>query len=253
MRVSLFDCPVDILTMDETIKMVQTAIQERKPLHHVALNAAKLVNMRTDRELAEDVKRSDIVGIDGMAIVLALRFFGLRSVERVTGIDLMHRALELCAREGYKPYLLGAKEATIQQAANNMRTKLPGLEFAGIRNGYFSPADEARIVEDIRASGADCLFVGMPTPHKERFLAKYADQLQVPFIMGVGGSFDIWAGEVARAPGFMQKYGLEWLYRTYQEPRRMWWRYARTNTIFAGILLYSLLRRRIAGTAAVKT
>ena len=92
-------------------------------------------------------------------------------------------------------------------------------------------------------TGADCLFIAMPTPRKERFLAAYRDQLQVPFIMGVGGSFDVLAGEVTRAPPLIQKSGLEWLYRIYQEPGRMWWRYCRTNTIFAGMMLSSLIKR----------
>ena len=115
---------------------------------------------------------------------------------------------------------------------------------AGYRDGYFSADDEEAVVRDIVASGADCLFVAMPTPRKERFLAKHRDALNVPFVMGVGGSFDVIAGFVDRAPSVMQRYGLEWLYRIYQEPRRMWWRYARTNTIFAAMLLSSLVRRR---------
>src|SRR6516225_9083210 len=92
------------------------------------------------------------------------------------------------------------------------------------------------------SSGADCLFIGLPTPRKERFLAAYRDRLGVPFIMGVGGSFDVLAGEVTRAPQAMQKFGLEWLYRIYQEPRRMWWRYFRTNTIFAGMMFAATVR-----------
>ena len=100
--------------------------------------------------------------------------------------------------------------------------------------------EEQEVVQEIRNSGADCLFIAMPTPRKERFLSAYRHQLQVPFIMGVGGSFDVLAGEVTRAPPLMQKPGLEWLYRIYQEPGRMWWRYFRTNTIFAGMMLSAL-------------
>ena len=101
----------------------------------------------------------------------------------------------------------------------------PNIRFAGMRDGYFAADREKEVVEEIRNSGADCLFIAMPTPRKERFLSAYRDQLQVPFIMGVGGSFDVLAGDVTRAPPLMQKSGLEWLYRIYQEPSRMWWRY----------------------------
>jgi N-acetylglucosaminyldiphosphoundecaprenol N-acetyl-beta-D-mannosaminyltransferase len=99
------------------------------------------------------------------------------------------------------------------------------------------------LVRDIRNSGADCLFIGMPTPRKERFLAAHRDELNVPFIMGVGGSFDVLAGEVRRAPVRMRQLGLEWLYRIYQEPGRMWWRYAKTNALFAGILAQAVFRQ----------
>ena len=252
MRVKLFGCPIDILSMDETVDLVRTAVRRREQLHHVAINAAKLVNLQANSELAEDIKRSHIVGIDGMSIVLALRAFGWRNPERVAGIDLMDEVLGMCAKEGFRPFFLGAKPAIVVKASSKACEKYPELEFAGIRDGYFSEAEEADVVEQIRASGADCLFVGIPTPYKERFLAKNAEALGVPFIMGVGGSFDVWAGFVKRAPVAMQRFGMEWLYRTYQEPRRMWWRYTRTNSIFAAMLLYGVIRSRLLGLAATE-
>ena len=109
------------------------------------------------------------------------------------------------------------------------------------------PEQEPEVVAEIMSSRADCLFIGMPTPRKERFLAKYRDQLGVPFIMGVGGSFDVLAGYVKRAPPFMQAAGLEWLYRIYQEPRRMWWRYMRTNALFAATMVRAILQRALVG------
>jgi N-acetylglucosaminyldiphosphoundecaprenol N-acetyl-beta-D-mannosaminyltransferase len=115
------------------------------------------------------------------------------------------------------------------------------LQLAGLRDGYFRPEDEDMVVEQIINSKADCLFIAMPTPRKERFLATHRDRLGVPFIMGIGGALDVIAGQVHRAPPIIQSMGLEWLYRVYQEPRRMWWRYAKTNTLFAAILLRALL------------
>ena len=216
-------------------------MRDRTRLHHVALNVAKLVEMGRNAELRDDVNASDLVGIDGMGIVLALRLKGIPA-DRVSGVDLMRAVLELCAEEGFKPYFLGAEPAVVAKAAEEARRRYPNLQFAGVKDGYFKPEDEAAVVEDIRNSGADCLFVGMPTPRKERFLAKYRTSLNVPFIMGVGGSFDVLAGKVRRAPELMQRTGFEWLYRVYQEPRRMWWRYARTNTIFAGMMLGQLVQ-----------
>jgi N-acetylglucosaminyldiphosphoundecaprenol N-acetyl-beta-D-mannosaminyltransferase len=243
MRAILFECPIDVLTMAETVDQARQAMLTRKRLQHVALNVAKLVNMQTDPLLAADVKGSDIIGIDGMGIVLAARLLGIPVQERVPGIDLFHQILALCAREQLRPYFLGATPDVIKRAVQEAETKYAGIQFAGYRDGYFRQEQEPEILTKIKDSQPDCLFLGMPTPRKERFLAAHRDQIGVPFIMGVGGSFDILAGHVRRAPLAMQACGLEWLYRIYQEPRRMWWRYAKTNTLFAIMLLRAIVRR----------
>jgi N-acetylglucosaminyldiphosphoundecaprenol N-acetyl-beta-D-mannosaminyltransferase len=243
MRRKIFDCPIDVLTKTESVAMVREAMRSGKPLTHVSLNVAKLVNMRFDPVLADDVKNSDLIGIDGMGIVLAARFFGLPVGERVAGIDLFEAVLLVCAKEGFRPFLLGAAPAVIAQAVQRVRERFPDIELAGFRDGYYKENAEDDVVAEIRKSGADCLFLGMPTPRKERFLAAHRHNLGVSFIMGVGGSFDIMAGHVKRAPHWMQSFGLEWLYRIYQEPRRMWWRYLRTNTIFAGMIVGEIVER----------
>jgi N-acetylglucosaminyldiphosphoundecaprenol N-acetyl-beta-D-mannosaminyltransferase len=210
---------------------------------HVALNVAKIVNMRTDPVLAEDVKNAHVIGIDGMGIILAARLLGVPAKERVAGIDLLQELLAVCANEGFRPFFLGATPAVVRKACAVVTAAHPTIRFAGMRDGYFDADQEPKIVEEIRNSEADCLFIAMPTPRKERFLAAHRDQLGVPFIMGVGGSFDVLAGEVSRAPVLIQNFGFEWLYRVYQEPRRMWWRYCRTNTIFAGMMISALAQR----------
>ena len=243
MRSEFLGCPIDILTMAETVERAAGAMRSRVRLQHVALNVAKFVNMQTDPVLREDVANSDLVGIDGMGIVLAARWLGLRVPERVAGIDLFKEILEVCAREGFRPFLLGATPQVLEQAAKTISDEYPSIQFAGLRDGYFRTGQEEEVVKQILASKADCLFIGMPTPRKERFLARYRDYLQVPFIMGVGGSLDVVAGHVSRAPRSLQASGCEWLYRVYQEPRRMWWRYTRTNTLFATILIKAYLDR----------
>ncbi|AWL96953.1 MULTISPECIES: WecB/TagA/CpsF family glycosyltransferase [Bradyrhizobium] len=248
MRASFLACPIDLLTMAETVELARGAMRCRRRLQHVALNVAKFVNMRSDPMLAADVANSDIVSIDGMGILWGARALGLPATSRVAGVDLLAELLAVCAREGYKPYFLGATPAVLQQAMQRARERYPSLVFAGWHDGYFKPEQEREVVRDIQSSAADCLFIGMPTPRKERFLAAHRDELGVPFIMGVGGAFDILAGTVRRAPARIQGLGLEWLYRIYQEPGRMWWRYATTNTLFAGILLQALAKQAIGHT-----
>jgi N-acetylglucosaminyldiphosphoundecaprenol N-acetyl-beta-D-mannosaminyltransferase len=245
MRESFLGCPVDILTMAETVDLARRAIRSRQRLQHVALNVAKFVNMRRDPVLAADVANSDVVSIDGMGIVWGARCLGLPARVRVTGIDLLTELLAVCADEGFKPYFLGATPEILDQAAVRICEKHPSIQFAGVRDGYFAVDQERQVVDSIRNSGADCLFIGMPTPRKERFLASYRDELDVPFIMGVGGAFDVLAGQIRRAPTPMQQLGLEWLYRVYQEPGRMWWRYAKTNTLFAGILVQAVVQQSL--------
>lgn len=251
MRASFLECPVDILSMAETVDLARCAMRSRQRLQHVALNVAKFVNMRFDPMLAADVASSDVVSIDGMGIVWGARALGLPVKSRVAGVDLLAELLAVCAREGFKPYFLGATPAVLQRAAERARERYPALQFAGLKDGYFTREQEPDVVQAIRSSGADCLFIGMPTPRKERFLARYRDELGTPFIMGVGGSFDVLAGAVRRAPMVMQRFGFEWLYRVYQEPRRMWWRYAKTNALFAGILAQAMIRQSMrAATSA---
>lgn len=243
-------CPINVLTMDETVELARGSMRDRTRLQHVALNVAKLVNARSDRVLAADVSSSDVVSIDGMGIVWGARLLGLPVKERVAGVDLLSRLLAVCAEDGFRPYFLGATSKLLQLAVAQAQARHPGLRFAGFRDGYFKPDQEADVVREIRDSGADCLFIGMPTPRKERFLAAHRDELNVPFIMGVGGAFDVLSGHVQRAPLRMQALGLEWLYRIYQEPRRMWWRYARTNVLFAAILGRELVRHRLRAAPA---
>lgn len=247
MRSELLGVPIDSLTFDETVSSAIHAMRSGKLTQHVAINVAKLVKARQDPELWRDIAESDIVGIDGMGIVWAARALGIPVPERVAGVDLMERLLKICADEGFRPYFLGARQDVLRRAVGRAKKRWPGLEFAGYRNGYFHAGDERDIVTAIRSSGADCLFIGMPTPRKERFLHAYRDVLDVPFIMGVGGGIDVLAGHVRRAPVAMRRSGLEWLYRIYQEPGRMWWRYASTNARFAGLVARALAVRAVSG------
>ena len=235
--------------MAETIERAVEAMRLRKRTQHVAINVAKIVQARSNEILRNDLVRSDIVSVDGMGIVMGLRLAGVTVPERVAGIDLFEKILAECAIERFRPFFLGATEDVVQRAIANALRRFPNLQFAGSHHGYFERDQEEDIVKLVGASGADCLFIGMPTPRKERFLHKYRDVLSVPFVMGVGGAFDVMAGKVARAPFWMQQTGLEWLYRVYQEPGRMWWRYLSTNTIYAmllmGIAIQRLARRTI--------
>ena len=240
-RITIMNSPVDVLTMKETLHLIDDSIREKKPIQHIVVNAAKLVHMQTDTELYKSVVASDIINADGMAVVWAAGLLGEPLPERVSGVDLMQELVVLAAEKQYKIFFFGGKEEVVAEVVRKY-TSIFGEEIiAGFRNGYFNKAQEADIAAQIATSNADILFVAISSPTKEIFLNTYKDQLKVSFIMGVGGSFDVVAGKVKRAPLWMQNSGLEWFYRFLQEPRRMWKRYLTTNSLF----LYYIFKERI--------
>lgn len=235
-RFTFLGAPMDGITMTETLAIAEQAMITRKRLQHVVVNVAKLVNMQNDKNLHTDVCASDLINIDGMGVVWGARLCGHTVPERVSGVDIMENMLKLCAEKGFRPYFFGAKQEVLEQAIANIKQQYPGITIAGYRNGYFKAEEEAQIMSEIAASKADCLFIAITSPTKERLLSQYKDILNVPFLMGVGGSIDVKAGFVKRAPLWMQTYGLEWLYRVIQEPKRMFKRYLNTNSRFVVLL-----------------
>ncbi|MDM8159937.1 WecB/TagA/CpsF family glycosyltransferase [Labilibaculum sp. K2S] len=240
-RITIMNSPVDVLTMKETLHLIDDSIRDKKPIQHIVVNAAKLVHMQTDTELYKSVVASDIINADGMAVVWASRLLGESLPERVSGVDLMQELVILASEKKYKIFFFGGKEEVVSEVVRKYTSVFGEEIIAGFRNGYFDKDQEGEIAEQIAASNADILFVAISSPTKEIFLNTYKDQLKVPFVMGVGGSFDVVAGKVKRAPLWMQNSGLEWFYRFLQEPGRMWKRYLTTNSLF----LYYIFKERI--------
>ena len=240
--IRLFDVDMHAWSMDKTLDVVDTRLQSEPFTQHVVVNVAKVVAMRKDPELRHAVSSCDIVNIDGAGVVFAGRMLGHKIPQRVAGIDLFFRLLEYAQESGKSVYFLGATKDVVAEAVARIRDKYPQLDIAGHHHGYFWENEEAA-VKEVRESGADMLFVGISSPMKERFVDKWRNDLGVRFAMGVGGTFDVVAGKVKRAPKWMQDYGLEWVYRVIQEPRRMFWRYMSTNARFAGLLLSEFGRK----------
>lgn len=231
-RVELFGAAIDGLALDDVVALCDEAIARRRRLLISVVNAAKLVKMRDDHELRAAVESGDICVADGMSVVWAVRVLGERLPERVAGIDLMHALLKRASACGHRVYLLGAEAAVVARVAEHIREELPGVQLVGWRDGYFRDDEAEDVARTIGAARPDILLVAMTSPRKERFLATWGDVLRVPVCHGVGGSFDVVAGKVQRAPVAWQRLGLEWLYRVKQEPRRLWRRYLVTNSKF---------------------
>ncbi|MHB1109310.1 MAG: WecB/TagA/CpsF family glycosyltransferase, partial [Devosia sp.] len=184
-RTEFLGAPMHMLTMVETLSLATEAMIEKKPIHHTVINVAKLVNMRSNAELRQDVSEADLINVDGAGVVWGARLLGIRVPERVAGVDIMENLFRICAERGFKPFLLGAETHVLEAVQRRLGREYPGLVVAGARDGYFKPEEQESVVAAINASGADCLFVAMPTPRKERFLHRYRNALKSSFVMGV--------------------------------------------------------------------
>jgi N-acetylglucosaminyldiphosphoundecaprenol N-acetyl-beta-D-mannosaminyltransferase len=243
-RVEVLGCGIDRAGMQETLDRIEDLIATGGYGQHMAINAAKLVTLRDDARLREIVEGCDLVNADGQGVVWASRVLGRPLPERVAGIDLMEQLLRLAERLHYRVYILGARDEVLERAVARIRERYPHLEFAGWRNGYFSPEEEDEVCAAIRASRPHMVFLAMSSPRKEYFLGRRGPELGAQFVMGVGGAVDVMAGLTRRAPVLWQRLGLEWLFRLLQEPRRMFRRYAVTNARFAWMLTLALARGR---------
>jgi len=235
--ITMMGCRIDNLSMEETLVRIEEFIRSGQPHQHVVVNVDKLVKASRDPDLRRIVNECALVNADGMPVVWASRLLGKPLKERVAGIDLFEALMRRAGEKGWRVFLLGAREEVVAAVADTYRRRYPELTIAGWRNGYWTDAEEAQVAEQVRASGADLLFVAISSPKKEQFLGRWQAEMRIPFAMGVGGTFDVAIGRVRRAPRWMQRAGLEWFYRFLQEPRRMFRRYFIDDMAFVWLFI----------------
>lgn len=202
-----------------------------KPKLFFSANGQSIALFGTDRRFREAINEADLVHADGMSLVHVSRLLFRRPLpERVATTDFFHDVARAAEESGMSFYMLGASEDVNREACAAIGRLYPRLRLAGRRNGFFSEREEPQVVAEIAASGADVLWVGLGRPAQEYFSLRNRDRLQgISWIKTCGGLFDFLSGRASRAPDWMQKAGLEWLYRTLREPRRLAWRYLTTN------------------------
>ncbi|WP_248961946.1 WecB/TagA/CpsF family glycosyltransferase [Sphaerisporangium perillae] len=243
-RRTILGVTLDALTMEQTVARCVEAVENRENLTIGVVNAAKAVHMGHDALLRDSVTSCDVVVADGQAVVWASRFLGHPLPERVAGIDLFTSLMAEGSRRSYRAYFLGARPEVLERVVAEVRRRHPGLEIAGSRDGYFTDDEAPEVAARIGEAKPDLLFLGMTSPKKEIFLARFADEIRAGVIHGVGGSFDVLAGKVRRAPVLWQRLGVEWLYRFLQEPLRLGPRYLSTNTRFAWMVVKEYVQGR---------
>ncbi|MGM0214811.1 WecB/TagA/CpsF family glycosyltransferase [Enterococcus sp. AZ109] len=234
-KIELFDLQIDDGSLKETVAEMLRRIKQDEVIEHVGVNSNKVVLSHRNTEIKQIIQQADMVSADGYSVVRACQWIKKKKIERVTGIDTMIELLKRAEEEGLSVYFLGTKEAILNQLLQVMKEQYPNLKIAGAQHGFFK--DEQAVVEAIAACQPNMLFIGMTSPYKEEFVSKYKRALNANLIMGVGGSFDVLAGEISRAPAWMQRSGLEWLHRFMKEPQRLYKRYIFENLYFVYLML----------------
>lgn len=231
-RIKILNTYIDNLSMEETVDEVDKFIVANKPLHLMGVNADKINTLQEDEQLRDIVNGCDIINADGVSVIWASKVLKKPLKERVAGVDLMQELLVHAQKKGYGVYFLGAKENVVKKMVMVFRRRYPNLKICGYRNGYFKKEDWLEIAQQIQKSGAQIVFVGITSPLKEYLVEYFQEQGLTCVFMGVGGSFDVLSGNIPRAPLWMQKIGMEWLFRVMQEPGRLWKRYFVGNLRF---------------------
>ena len=219
-RVNILGVDVDAVTMAEAVDVVRRAMDTRAGVMVATANAEMLMRATHDEELRRILNASALVVPDGAGTVWAARHLGHAMPERVAGYDLAQELLRCAPAEGRRIYFFGSAPGVAEKAKAKAEQLYPGIEIVGVHNGFFSPADNAAIIAEIRAARPDLLLVALGVPKQEKWIAAHLAELDVPVAIGVGGTLDVMAGVMKRAPHWMQRAKLEWLFRGLMQPKR---------------------------------
>jgi len=247
-RTNILNVPVDMVNSQEAMQIFRELMEIGECRLIVTPNSEIIVNASKDPELKKIIEQADLIIPDGIGLVYASKILGVPLKERVTGIDFLDAILGYLQETGQSIFFLGSKPGdgdnpgVAEMAVEKMKEKYKDLKVAGTHHGYFKEADEENIIKAINDSGADFLCVALGSPKQEKFVSRHREKLKVKSTIGVGGSLDVWAGTLKRAPEFYRNHGLEWLYRLIQQPSR--YKRMAALPLFMGKVVVSRFRRR---------
>lgn len=220
-RVEVLGVPVDCVTMEQAIAWAETALDEHTPQTVVAVNPEKVMKAGQDPHLLQHLRSAGLLIPDGIGVVLAVRLFQQGLLQRVPGAELMPNLCELAAVKGYKVFLFGASPEVIPRTAEVLQQRFPSLCIVGVQHGYVKDDEMPGVISAINTAQPDFLFIALGSPKQELWMARYLPKLKVKVCQGVGGTFDVIAGKVKRAPLVFRAVHLEWLYRLLLQPSRI--------------------------------
>jgi len=238
---SLFGVKISKMNMDETAAYAEAAIANKQPHHIITVNPIMLMEGLSNACFLQVLRTADVVIPDGAGVVWAANYLGNPVTEQVPGIDLIHRLMEIGHHKGWKVYLLGASPEVVRETARTLEKAYPGIKIVGIHDGFFTNQEEPLIFKDIRRASPDILLVGRSMHKQDPWISWNKEKLQIPIMMGVGGSFDVISGKLRRAPSLFRKLRIEWLFRLIQQP----WRYRRMLALPK--FMWKVMRERANG------
>jgi N-acetylglucosaminyldiphosphoundecaprenol N-acetyl-beta-D-mannosaminyltransferase len=241
-RIDILGVPLDNYQPEELISIAESGFARTQTQTIFSVNPEKIMRARKDPELLSALREADYLIPDGIGAVLGARILSKKKTNRVTGIALMDLWLQTAQRKRYRIFIFGASPAVSSGAAIEIMKKYPSLELVGYSHGYIEEGSYSRMIGQINDLETDILFVGLGSPKQEKWIHFHKKSLKVKICMGVGGSLDVIAGRVKRAPRFFQRTGLEWLYRLLQEPGK----YRRQH--FLPQFVFELLKRKLDST-----
>lgn len=226
-------------TMDELVKEIDLRIKVEKRTFIVTANPEIVMHALSDQQYGNIVKQADYITPDGIGVIIGSKIVKRPLKERLPGFDLMGRLLDISNKKSYRVYLLGATEEVISAAKENMEKKYSNINIVGYHNGYFDWKDES-LLQEMKEAHPDIVFVGLGFPRQEKWIIENMNKFDKGIFIGLGGSFDVWAGKVKRAPKIWQKLNLEWLYRLLKQPSR--WR----RMLVLPLFLLKVLKLRLS-------
>lgn len=221
-RVSVLGIPVHVVSPGKALEVLGRAVETGRKMRIVTLNPEMVMRAQTDQRLAQAICRGHLCVPDGVGVVWAMRRKGVKGQARIGGVDLIEDLLNQHAehKQELKLFLLGGRSGVAQEAGERMKRRWPSVEIVGSRHGYFTAEEDEEVIEQVNSGAPDLLLVGMGLPRQELWLTEHWERLHVKLAVGIGGGLDLWAGRTKRAPRLVRSLGLEWLFRTLQEPQR---------------------------------
>ncbi|MFI5304746.1 MAG: WecB/TagA/CpsF family glycosyltransferase [Nitrospiria bacterium] len=240
-RVEILGVPTDCVGMKEALNRVEEMISGNRPETVIAVNPEKVIKGQKDPQLLDQLKRAGLLIPDGIGVVFAARILKLGKMERVPGSELMPALCERAAKKGYRVFLFGGNPDVNQRTVKTLKERFPGIQIVGSQHGYLADEEIPALIERINESSAQILFIALGSPKQELWMDQNLSKLNIKVCQGVGGTFDVIAGQVKRAPNLMRRIHLEWFYRLSSNPKR----FLRQTACF--LFAYRVFRKRLLG------